>query len=211
MSSPDPSFRRSAVSCCSWFHEATEIVSAVIEQGSHPFPFRTRQLSPASPMVPGLRVRESRSPLDSRPPRGKPPGGLFLFVFSPWASRYCVARASLAVRVYGFAAHASPCLALGGNLRVDALYGFGTRALSRPPLGKIRYVGRNRGACLCHPSGKCSFRRLALGGKLRAGSCTAARALSRPPLEKLRYVRLSCGGHFILKISILKPWNQLCL
>ena len=28
-------------------------------------------------MVPGPRVRESRSPLDSRPPRGKPPGGLF--------------------------------------------------------------------------------------------------------------------------------------
>ena len=28
-------------------------------------------------MVPGPRIRESRSPLDSRPPRGKPPGGLF--------------------------------------------------------------------------------------------------------------------------------------
>ena len=31
-----------------------------------------------SPMVPGPRARESRAPLDSRPPEGKPSGGLFL-------------------------------------------------------------------------------------------------------------------------------------
>ena len=54
-----------------------EFVSAVIEWGSYPFPSRTRKSSPTSPMVPGPRIRESRSPLDSRPPRGKPPGGLF--------------------------------------------------------------------------------------------------------------------------------------
>ena len=56
-----------------------EFVSAVIEWGSYPFPSRTRKSSPTSPMVPGPRIRESRSPLDSRPPRGKPPGGLFFF------------------------------------------------------------------------------------------------------------------------------------
>ena len=55
-----------------------KIVSAILERGSHPFPFRTRQLSLASPMVPGLRVRESRASLDSRPLDGKPSRGLFL-------------------------------------------------------------------------------------------------------------------------------------
>ena len=47
---------------------AYDIVSAVTERGSYPFPFRTRKSSPSSPMVPGLRARESRSPLDSRGP-----------------------------------------------------------------------------------------------------------------------------------------------
>ena len=45
-----------------------DIVSAVIEWGSYPFPSRTRKSSPRSPMVPGPRIRESRSPLDSRGP-----------------------------------------------------------------------------------------------------------------------------------------------
>ena len=49
------------------FH-AKEFVSAVIERGSYPFPSRTRKSSLASPMVPGPRIRESRSPLDSRGP-----------------------------------------------------------------------------------------------------------------------------------------------
>ena len=58
---------------------ALEIVSAVLERGSYPFPFRTRKSSLPSPMVPGPRARESRAPLDSRPPEGKPSGGLFLY------------------------------------------------------------------------------------------------------------------------------------
>ena len=49
-------------------HVANDIVSAVTERGSYPFPFRTRKSSPSSPMVPGPRARESRSPLDSRGP-----------------------------------------------------------------------------------------------------------------------------------------------
>ena len=53
-------------------------VSAVIDVGSHPFPFRTRKLSRLSPMVLGLRARESRSLQDSRPLDGKPSRGLFL-------------------------------------------------------------------------------------------------------------------------------------
>ena len=53
-------------------------VSAVIDGGSHPFPFRTRKLSLLSPMVLGLRARESRSLQDSRPLDGKPSRGLFL-------------------------------------------------------------------------------------------------------------------------------------
>ena len=48
------------------FH--AEFVSAVLEWGSYPFPSRTRKSSPTSPMVPGPRIRESRSPLDSRGP-----------------------------------------------------------------------------------------------------------------------------------------------
>ena len=107
MSSPDPSFRESAVCGCSWFHGATENVSAVIERGSYPFPFRTRKSSPSSPMVPGPRVRESRSPLDSRPPRGKPPGGLFFFCPAAGASACFVAGASLAVVDYGCGTRAS--------------------------------------------------------------------------------------------------------
>ena len=54
-------------------------VSAVIDVGSHPFPFRTRKLSRLSPMVLGLRARESRSLQDSRPLGRKRPRGLFLY------------------------------------------------------------------------------------------------------------------------------------
>ena len=50
---------------------AIKFVSAVLERGSYPFPFRTRQSSLPSPMVPGLRARESRAPLDSRGPSPK--------------------------------------------------------------------------------------------------------------------------------------------
>ena len=39
-------------------------ISVVIDSGSYPFPFRTRQSSHLSPMVPGFRARESRSPPD---------------------------------------------------------------------------------------------------------------------------------------------------
>ena len=53
-------------------------VSAVIDGGSHPFPFRTRKLSLLSPMVLGLRARESRSLQDSRPTCCKQRVGLFL-------------------------------------------------------------------------------------------------------------------------------------
>ena len=65
---PGPAWLRHSGDCdrSLGFH-AIEFVSAVIEWGSHPFPSRTRKLSPRSPMVPGPRVRESRSPLDSRP------------------------------------------------------------------------------------------------------------------------------------------------
>ena len=52
-------------------------VSAVIDGGSHPFPFRTRKLSLLSPMVLGLRARESRSLQDSRPACRKRRAGLF--------------------------------------------------------------------------------------------------------------------------------------
>ena len=51
-------------------------VSAVIDGGSYPFPFRTRKSSLLSPMVPGLRARESRSPPDPRGPRPKGRGPL---------------------------------------------------------------------------------------------------------------------------------------
>ena len=54
-------------------------VSAVIDVGSHPFPFRTRKLSRLSPMVLGLRARESRSLQDSRPACRKRRAGLFLY------------------------------------------------------------------------------------------------------------------------------------
>ena len=54
-------------------------VSAVIDGGSHPFPFRTRKLSLLSPMVLGLRARESRSLQDSRPTCCKQRVGLFLY------------------------------------------------------------------------------------------------------------------------------------
>ena len=55
-------------------------VSAVIDGGSHPFPFRTRKLSLLSPMVLGLRARESRSLQDSRAPRTKVRGALFFYI-----------------------------------------------------------------------------------------------------------------------------------
>ena len=54
-------------------------VSAVIDGGSHPFPFRTRKLSRLSPMVLGLRARESRSLQDSRGPLSKDRGPLRLY------------------------------------------------------------------------------------------------------------------------------------
>ena len=75
---PGPAWLRHSGDCDKslGFH-VKDIVSAVIEWGSHPFPSRTRKLSPRSPMVPGPRIRESRSPLDSRPLRGKPRRGLF--------------------------------------------------------------------------------------------------------------------------------------
>ena len=64
-------------------------VSAVIDGGSHPFPFRTRKLSLLSPMVLGLRARESRSLQDSRPLDGKPSRGLFFVrIPSPFADAY---------------------------------------------------------------------------------------------------------------------------
>ena len=81
MGSPDPpSFGTLSIAKIFRFH--AEIVSAVIEWGSYPFPSRTRKSSPRSPMVPGPRIRESRSPLDSRPLDGKPSRGLF-FCLSP--------------------------------------------------------------------------------------------------------------------------------
>ena len=58
-------------------------VSAVIDGGSHPFPFRTRKLSLLSPMVLGLRARESRSLQDSRPLGRKRPRGLFFYTARP--------------------------------------------------------------------------------------------------------------------------------
>ena len=78
---PGPAWLRHSGDCdkSSGFH-AIEFVSAVIEWGSYPFPSRTRKSSPRSPMVPGPRIRESRSPLDSRPLDGKPSRGLFLLV-----------------------------------------------------------------------------------------------------------------------------------
>ena len=54
-------------------------VSAVIDGGSHPFPFRTRKLSLLSPMVLGLRARESRSLQDSRGPLPNGEGPLRLY------------------------------------------------------------------------------------------------------------------------------------
>ena len=68
MSSPDPPASRLCSGRLFRQHVANDIVSAVTERGSYPFPFRTRKSSPSSPMVPGLRARESRSPLDSRGP-----------------------------------------------------------------------------------------------------------------------------------------------
>ena len=56
-------------------------VSAVIDGGSHPFPFRTRKLSLLSPMVLGLRARESRSLQDSRSPLPNGEGLLFFVPF----------------------------------------------------------------------------------------------------------------------------------
>ena len=66
---------------------AQEFVSAVLERGSYPFPFRTRKSSLPSPMVPGPRARESRAPLDSRPLDGKPSRGLFFYTVPPCGSQ----------------------------------------------------------------------------------------------------------------------------
>ena len=74
--SPDPSCFVTEAGC---LFTANKFVSAVLERGSYPFPFRTRKSSLPSPMVPGPRARESRAPLDSRPLRGKPRRGLFLY------------------------------------------------------------------------------------------------------------------------------------
>ena len=88
MGSPDPPGFRT---CATDFFDTRcrlEFVSAVTERGSYPFPFRTRKSSPSSPMVPGPRARESRSPLDSRGPSpngGGPPR--FYRPFGPYAGR----------------------------------------------------------------------------------------------------------------------------
>ena len=81
---PGPAWLRHSGDCdkSSGFH-AIEFVSAVIEWGSHPFPSRTRKLSPRSPMVPGPRIRESRSPLDSRPLGRTNDRGGFSFLCRP--------------------------------------------------------------------------------------------------------------------------------
>ena len=78
MGSPDPPASRL---CKPLFrHCRLEFVSAVTERGSYPFPFRTRKSSPSSPMVPGPRARESRSPLDSRSPSPKRRRAPFLYI-----------------------------------------------------------------------------------------------------------------------------------
>ena len=76
-----------------------DFVSAVIEWGSHPFPSRTRKLSLRSPMVPGPRARESRSPLDSRGPLPKWPGASS-FLRGPF-------RLRLHSRHHGMSVHAA--------------------------------------------------------------------------------------------------------
>ena len=84
-------------------------VSAVIDGGSHPFPFRTRKLSLLSPMVLGLRARESRSLQDSRPLGRKRPRGLF---FMPASLRS--ALATMPGQYRALVAHA-PCLTASGS------------------------------------------------------------------------------------------------
>ena len=92
MSSPDPPASRL---CRRLFRQhvvADDIVSAVTERGSYPFPFRTRKSSPSSPMVPGLRARESRSPLDSRgPPPNRQGASSFLQTARPLCMQVPVA------------------------------------------------------------------------------------------------------------------------
>ena len=84
-------------------------VSAVIDGGSHPFPFRTRKLSLLSPMVLGLRARKSRSLQDSRPLDGKPSMGLF---FMPASLRSALATTT---RQYESpVAHGPPAKTAGG-------------------------------------------------------------------------------------------------
>ena len=86
-------------------------VSAVIDGGSHPFPFRTRKLSLLSPMVLGLRARESRSLQDSRSPL---PNGEGLLFFMPASLRSALATTT---RQYeSLVAHA-PCPKGRGPLR----------------------------------------------------------------------------------------------
>ena len=92
-------------------------VSAVIDGGSHPFPFRTRKLSLLSPMVLGLRARESRSLQDSRPLDGKPSRGLFFYIplaLHPGKDAPASARSRLdGPSVRAASAHA-PCLTEAG-------------------------------------------------------------------------------------------------
>ena len=89
MGSPDPPASRL---CKRLFRldVANDFVSAVTERGSYPFPFRTRKSSPSSPMVPGPRARESRSPLDSRGPLPNRQGA---------SSFYMTARAIVTVQL----------------------------------------------------------------------------------------------------------------
>ena len=92
-------------------------VSAVIDGGSHPFPFRTRKLSLLSPMVLGLRARESRSLQDSRSPL--PNGeGLLFFIYRSRCIPAKTLRQALAiastVRQYGPPRLTAPCLTEAG-------------------------------------------------------------------------------------------------
>ena len=79
MGSPDPPVLQALVGCEFWKFPCEELVSAAIERGSYPFPSRTRKSSLASPMVPGPRIRESRSPLDSRGPLPRRQGASSFF------------------------------------------------------------------------------------------------------------------------------------
>ena len=93
VSSPDPP--GASESTRGLLYPTAEVfVSAVLERGSYPFPFRTRKSSLPSPMVPGPRARESRAPLDSRPLDGKPSRGLFLYTARHNPAGFFCARVS---------------------------------------------------------------------------------------------------------------------